>query len=185
MRKQHELASAINEYTGGRFTPDMREEAWQNLAKRLQESKYSAAEFCYWVCHFVEPDHAPANHLLLRKHYVASSALWEQFVKFKKTRVQDINLIVKIQREALSTLNKVYGISPEHLLTEGMLTMNPILRVDYALMQLANGRGEYQKVVDKYLDEATYQLKGSPEYLPHGWFLAKLQEVQNVSGDKE
>jgi hypothetical protein len=171
------LSSAISDYTGGKFTPDTREESWQALAKRLEQHKFTPEEFCYWVLHFLDPDNAPANHLLIRKHYVTSLPVWDQFIKYKQSRKKDVDLVVKIQREALRTFQRVYGNSPEHLLEEGSITMNPILRVDYALMQLANHQYKYQIIVDKYMDEAIYQLKGNPEYKPHCWFLQKYMEV--------
>jgi hypothetical protein len=160
---------------------------WRGLSDRLLREGRTAEEFCYFVMYFLEPDSAPANHLLIRKAYITSDPVWDKFLAFKAGRQAQVDLAVHLQREAYSVRKSVYG-NPLHLLRDSKtFTMNPILRADMALMYLSRGEQEYKEVLDKYLGEAMYQLEGNPEYRRHCWFLTEYLKGgtnADVSSDK-
>jgi len=181
------LANCIYKMTGGVFRPASRDPYWKELADRLLREKRSPEEFCYFVMYFLEPDSAPANHLLIRKAYITSDPVWDKFLVFKAGRQEQVDITVQLQREAYSVRRAVYGNPIQLLRDSKTFTMNPILRADMALMHISRGEQSFMEVLDKYIEEAEYQLEGNPEYRKHCWFLTeylKGRGHRNVSSDK-
>jgi hypothetical protein len=176
---EEHFEDVVGQATGGHFRPNTWDPAWRKLIAALKDNKYTPEEFCYFITHHFKEEGATNNHILLRKHVVSGDSTWEAFTKFKKARPEEIKVLVKLQRETLRTHVDVFGDLFDILLNNMNITVNPVVRTDYALLEVQKGNEEFKQVVAKYLDDALYIVAGSPEYLKECRFLAGyIQETK-------
>jgi len=174
-----EFKEAITEYTGGNYTPAVDREEWSGFLKRLAECEYSVDEFIQYVIHHYNKGRHKNWKIsnperLKMKYLLISDALWDDFIEFKEHRNEDIRQTVNIERQAfLSHMEFLEGIenytldTVQVLLDDPCVSMNAVLRIDFALKYKFEEGMDESKVFDKYMDLAKYMVKGTPEYLKY------------------
>jgi hypothetical protein len=169
------LRSAIGIFTGGVFRPDTSDPQWKRLATHIMESKYTAAEFCYYAVNYLKGTNDP--RILMFKAFITSDKVWKQFEEYKATRAEDIRVLVGLQHEVFENECKVFG-SPLETLTNDHVGLNAAVRVDLALSLQENENVDPSSVIEKYGSGALYMCLGCPEYRAVCWFLDKWLMLQ-------
>lgn len=158
------LEQALYEYTGGNFIPNVNDPCWKKLIRNLNSHNVTPREFCFFVTHHLQTSLPDMRHLLIRKAYVTGDEVWGKFIEWKAGRQKEVKLLVSLQRDTIKTYNRTFE-DLYSVLSDKRLPLNPVIRVDYALLEMQRGRFEFKNIVDEYWDDAMYLVEGSPEYL--------------------
>ena len=155
------LTEAISYYSGGLYRIDLSDSVWHKLQKRIDAAGYTAYEFC----HFIVYEGAEAAQLGW-KNTMASKKYWGAFLEYKKNRLSEVGLIVRLQRHHAEAWRK-YGWNLERILLDEQLEINAVVRLELALYEEEKTGFDPQPVIDKCRDAAEELLLGCPEYLEY------------------
>lgn len=156
---------AFQYYSANRFRPNMQEDQWRFLYVKLQENKITPYELCYYV--FTDEGkgiYTPQK--LLWKNNLISEEFWERFTEHRNKRIQNIKILIELQRERFRAYVQ-YASSPLALLENKDYDMCSIVRLDLALIQHFEHKVSIDNLLQVYLQDALLLANGMPEYLRH------------------
>ena len=159
-------------YTGDSWGPNTREEPWRTLQKKVNDSKYTAYEYFFFIIYFSSKK-GKRNNLTL-KGYVCNKG-WKEFLDFKQTRAYELGRKINVQRNAFES-HKAAGYPLSRILLEEFVDIGPVLRIELALEAQEDGF-DPSPVLEKFSEHVWEILLGSPEYLEHLKYLK--EELEN------
>lgn len=160
--KNMTLSEAVQYFTGDAFTPSIKSPKWSELANRIDNVQYTPEEFCYFCVHYLLEKYDPS--VLMKINLIACQKTWDAFLQFKKERAEEIENTVRRQRKEYVKLKQ--ALSPDLILIDDRNGFNPVVRCDLAAKDFP-ATEVYDKIIDRYGEEAEYILTGNPEYNKH------------------
>jgi len=157
------IKEAFNFYTGGQFTPHLRNPTWFTLISWMEQNNVDPYEFCYFCITELDPT-LPVNLLMLqRKYYICSNTVLEQFLKYRPLRKAKFESIVKFQKQHANNLRNIYP-SWDSLLSDKNADLAEYVRVDLAI-EFCETTECKERIIEQCLTNLVYLMKGNPELL--------------------
>lgn len=138
---------------------------WKEVADKLDKHNYPPEDFV-WFCTFkVGGGGSPV--IFRRANLANSDKLWAEFTEYMSTLEEKTKESLIYHRKTYEELRESFG--PRTLLMGDILSLPPEVRCDLALRDLDN----YQEVLQEYMDEALYKIRGN-SYLKDNLKFLKL-----------
>lgn len=156
-----ELHKAYSEYIPEEKIPKFTKEPWKDLLQRLKDSEYTCDEFCFFAVEFLQNKFNPLA--LLYMNYISSEKVWNEFITFKKNRDKEVDTVIALQIESVSTDIK-NDKDINDILLDTDKSINSIVRIDLAYALCAEKREE---ILDRFKEHALFYSRHSPEFLDY------------------